>query len=114
VFEGYKTFPVLKDVDRPQPGPGQVLLKVAGSGATPDEPGTRALRRSREMTIEAPRPRRVHPRTGFRHRRRGVRTRGERRQPHPRGQPGDVAEQLAALPADDEELAEAGPEIQAE
>ncbi|WP_413336569.1 NAD(P)-dependent alcohol dehydrogenase [Brevibacterium sp. GP-SGM9] len=33
VFEDYKTFPVLKDVDKPKPGPGEVLLKVAGAGA---------------------------------------------------------------------------------
>ena len=33
VFENYKTFPVLKEVERPTPGPGEVLLKVAGSGA---------------------------------------------------------------------------------
>ena len=33
VFEDYKTFPVLKDVERPVPGPGEVLLKVAGAGA---------------------------------------------------------------------------------
>jgi alcohol dehydrogenase, propanol-preferring len=33
VFENWKTFPVLKDVDRPKPGPGEVLLKVAGAGA---------------------------------------------------------------------------------
>ena len=33
VFEDYKTFPALKDVERPVPGPGEVLLKVAGAGA---------------------------------------------------------------------------------
>lgn len=33
VFEDYQTFPTLKDVDRPTPGPGEVLLKVAGAGA---------------------------------------------------------------------------------
>lgn len=33
VFENYQTFPVLKDVQRPVPGPGEVLLKVAGAGA---------------------------------------------------------------------------------
>ena len=26
VFENYKTFPVLKDVEKPKPGPGEVLL----------------------------------------------------------------------------------------
>ncbi|WP_206473124.1 alcohol dehydrogenase catalytic domain-containing protein [Dietzia sp. KRD202] len=39
VFEGFKTFPVLKDVDRPSPGPGEVLLKVAGSGACHSDVG---------------------------------------------------------------------------
>ncbi len=33
VFENYQTFPTLKDVERPIPGPGEVLLKVAGAGA---------------------------------------------------------------------------------
>ena len=34
VFEDYKTFPVLKeDLPKPKPGPGEVLLKVAGAGA---------------------------------------------------------------------------------
>ncbi|MFV0463566.1 MAG: alcohol dehydrogenase catalytic domain-containing protein [Nostocoides sp.] len=33
VFEDFQTFPVIKEVDRPTPGPGEVLLKVAGSGA---------------------------------------------------------------------------------
>lgn len=33
VFEQFQTFPSLKDVDRPTPGPGEVLLKVAGAGA---------------------------------------------------------------------------------
>lgn len=33
VFEDWKKFPVLKDVERPKPGPGEVLLKVAGAGA---------------------------------------------------------------------------------
>ena len=33
VFEDYKTFPTLKEIDRPTPGPGEVLLKVAGAGA---------------------------------------------------------------------------------
>ena len=39
VFEGYKTFPVFKDVERPSPGPGEVLLKVAGSGACHSDVG---------------------------------------------------------------------------
>ncbi len=34
VFENYKTFPSLRDdVERPTPGPGEVLLKIAGAGA---------------------------------------------------------------------------------
>jgi propanol-preferring alcohol dehydrogenase len=33
VFEQWKTEPVLKEVERPLPGPGEVLLKVAGAGA---------------------------------------------------------------------------------
>jgi propanol-preferring alcohol dehydrogenase len=33
VFEQWKTPPTLKDVDRPAPGPGEVLLKIAGAGA---------------------------------------------------------------------------------
>lgn len=33
MFRDWKTFPVLTEVDRPRPGPGEVLLKVAGAGA---------------------------------------------------------------------------------
>jgi alcohol dehydrogenase, propanol-preferring len=33
VFEDWQKFPVLKDVEVPTPGPGEVLLKVAGAGA---------------------------------------------------------------------------------
>ncbi len=33
VFERFKTFPTLKEVEKPSPGPGEVLLKVAGAGA---------------------------------------------------------------------------------
>lgn len=32
-FNEFKTFPTLEDVPRPIPGPGEVLLKVAGAGA---------------------------------------------------------------------------------
>lgn len=39
VFEGYKSFPVLKEVERPEPGPGEVLLKVAGAGACHSDVG---------------------------------------------------------------------------
>ncbi|MFI2362791.1 NAD(P)-dependent alcohol dehydrogenase [Promicromonospora sp. NPDC019610] len=33
VFEKFQTFPSLREVERPSPGPGEVLLKIAGSGA---------------------------------------------------------------------------------
>ena len=33
VFEQYRSSPVLREVARPEPGPGEVLLKVAGAGA---------------------------------------------------------------------------------
>ena len=33
VFRQYKTFPRLEDIPVPEPGPGEVLLKVAGAGA---------------------------------------------------------------------------------
>ncbi|MBN9738022.1 MULTISPECIES: NAD(P)-dependent alcohol dehydrogenase [unclassified Pseudonocardia] len=33
VFEKFQTFPVLTEVATPEPGPGEVLLKVAGAGA---------------------------------------------------------------------------------
>ncbi|MCE1179099.1 MAG: NAD(P)-dependent alcohol dehydrogenase [Micrococcales bacterium] len=39
VFNGYKTFPELKDVERPTPGPGEVLLKIAGAGACHSDVG---------------------------------------------------------------------------
>lgn len=32
-FEAYQQFPALKDVEKPVPGPGEALLKVAGAGA---------------------------------------------------------------------------------
>jgi alcohol dehydrogenase, propanol-preferring len=32
-FKGFKKFPTIEEVDRPTPGPGEVLLKVAGAGA---------------------------------------------------------------------------------
>jgi propanol-preferring alcohol dehydrogenase len=32
-FNDWKTFPALEDIPRPIPGPGEVLLKVAGAGA---------------------------------------------------------------------------------
>ncbi|MBB2974563.1 propanol-preferring alcohol dehydrogenase [Microbacterium endophyticum] len=32
-FTAWQTFPTLEDVPRPAPGPGEVLLKVAGAGA---------------------------------------------------------------------------------
>ena len=33
VFSDWKTFPTLEEIDVPEPGPGEVLLKVAGAGA---------------------------------------------------------------------------------
>lgn len=33
VFSEYKKFPELVDVEKPTPGPGEVLLKIAGAGA---------------------------------------------------------------------------------
>ncbi|WP_243060204.1 NAD(P)-dependent alcohol dehydrogenase [Nocardioides sp. SR21] len=33
VFEQFQTFPSLTEIDRPAPGPGEVLLKIAGAGA---------------------------------------------------------------------------------
>ena len=33
VFEKWKTPPTVSEVDKPTPGPGEVLLKVAGAGA---------------------------------------------------------------------------------
>lgn len=32
-FTAWKTFPTLEEVERPAPGPGEVLLKIAGAGA---------------------------------------------------------------------------------
>ena len=40
VFENWQTFPSLVTVDRPVPGPGEVLLKVAGAGACHSEVAT--------------------------------------------------------------------------
>lgn len=33
VFSEWQTFPSIEDVEQPEPGPGEVLLKVAGAGA---------------------------------------------------------------------------------
>ncbi len=33
MFTDFQTFPTIEDVDVPEPGPGEVLLKVAGAGA---------------------------------------------------------------------------------
>ena len=33
MFTDFKTFPTMEDVEVPEPGPGEVLLKVAGAGA---------------------------------------------------------------------------------
>lgn len=32
-FNAWKTFPTLEEIERPTPGPGEVLLRVAGAGA---------------------------------------------------------------------------------
>jgi propanol-preferring alcohol dehydrogenase len=39
VFSGYKTFPTIENVEAPEPGPGEVLLKVAGAGACHSDVG---------------------------------------------------------------------------
>lgn len=39
VFQDFKTFPELKEVSDPTPGPGEVLLKVAGAGACHSDVG---------------------------------------------------------------------------
>ncbi|MCB0963101.1 MAG: NAD(P)-dependent alcohol dehydrogenase [Acidimicrobiales bacterium] len=39
MFQGFKTFPELVEVDVPEPGPGEVLLKVAGAGACHSDVG---------------------------------------------------------------------------
>lgn len=39
VFEEFKTFPALRDVEKPVPKPGEVLLKVAGAGACHSDVG---------------------------------------------------------------------------
>lgn len=39
VFEAFRTFPTIKEVERPRPGPGEVLLKVAGAGACHSDVG---------------------------------------------------------------------------
>ena len=33
MFRDFKTFPTIENIDAPEPGPGEVLLKVAGAGA---------------------------------------------------------------------------------
>jgi alcohol dehydrogenase, propanol-preferring len=33
VFEQYQTAPAIREIEKPKPGPGEVLLKVAGAGA---------------------------------------------------------------------------------
>jgi propanol-preferring alcohol dehydrogenase len=39
VFDAFQTFPTIKEVARPEPGPGEVLLKVAGAGACHSDVG---------------------------------------------------------------------------
>lgn len=33
VFSDHQTFPAIEEVEEPRPGPGEVLLRVAGAGA---------------------------------------------------------------------------------
>ena len=33
MFRDFRTFPTIENIDVPEPGPGEVLLKVAGAGA---------------------------------------------------------------------------------
>src|SRR3989442_5790970 len=39
VFTQWHTFPTLTEVEQPRPGPGEVLLKVAGAGACHSDVG---------------------------------------------------------------------------
>ncbi len=39
VFSDFKTFPTIEEVEVPEPGPGEVLLKVAGAGACHSDVG---------------------------------------------------------------------------
>ena len=39
MFTEFRTFPSLHEMDRPVPGPGEVLLKVAGAGACHSDMG---------------------------------------------------------------------------
>lgn len=39
MFENFKTFPALTDVAVPEPGPGEVLIRIAGSGACHSDVG---------------------------------------------------------------------------
>lgn len=39
MFTGYQQFPQMQEVERPTPGPGEVLLKVAGAGACHSDVG---------------------------------------------------------------------------
>lgn len=49
VFEKFQTFPSLTEVDRPTPGPGEVLLKIAGAGACHSDVAV-----YREFTADSP------------------------------------------------------------
>src|SRR5690606_11260546 len=40
VFSQFQTFPTLEEVPDPEPGPGEVLLKVAGAGARHPDRGS--------------------------------------------------------------------------
>jgi propanol-preferring alcohol dehydrogenase len=49
VFEQFQTFPSLTEIDRPTPGPGEVLLKIAGAGACHSDVAV-----YREFTADSP------------------------------------------------------------
>ncbi len=49
VFEQFQTFPSLTEIDRPSPGPGEVLLKIAGAGACHSDVAV-----YREFTADSP------------------------------------------------------------
>lgn len=49
VFSNWQTFPTLENVGQPEPGPGEVLLKVAGAGACHSDVAV-----YREFTADSP------------------------------------------------------------
>ncbi|HEV7167243.1 MAG TPA: NAD(P)-dependent alcohol dehydrogenase [Micrococcaceae bacterium] len=54
VFEDWQTFPVLKEVERPKPGPGEVLLKVAGAGACHSDVAVYGFERDAPGSVKPP------------------------------------------------------------